>query len=131
MKKEIEVILAHLGECAFGVTVVFMSSTMLEFMPTWVWQIMIGLALMMAGVVLFDSAPDLSWTPFEHVRGHTGWIEMLLGIIVFLNFARYDEIIAMTGSWPLYVCGGLLVFTGFLQLLRMAFADKPKETVTQ
>jgi hypothetical protein len=131
MKLEISDILAHLGVIAFGITVAFMPSMALELMPTWAWQILIGLGLTVTGTLLWESVPGNQWAFFEHVRGHTGWVGMLLGIVVFLNFARYDEIIGMTGPWPLYVCGGLLMVNGMLRILLVAFANKSTRVVTQ
>lgn len=119
MREILITILAHLGAIAFGATVIFWAETALQVLSPWVWQAAIGIAMMLVGGTLLESVEDENglMRAFEWFRFVMGTVEVILGLTIFLNFNRYEAILADTGPWPLYLSGGLIMLSGALLLI--------------
>jgi len=80
---------------------------------SWIWQLVVGATMLYCGVYALVMLPEES--NFEQAFFIIyGVVLVVFGLVVFLNFGRYDEIISHTGSWPLLTIGWVLVFAGIM-----------------
>lgn len=103
-----------------GVIVTFASSAIVEFLPSWIWQLGIGVTLIVGGGFLLEVTNEKAPDPVFFIRdlyGTIGAIVFVVGIVVLANVARYDEILQLAGSWPVYLLGGILTGSGVILLI--------------
>lgn len=104
----------HLLWIATGGVVAFGSSWMTDWCPSWIWQIIISMALI-AMAMAMDSviAPRVQIkTRVSKLYQAVLWVILLLGFLIFFNFGRYDSVLEVTGDWPLKLVGAILVAGG-------------------
>ena len=114
-------LLWSLAILAAGLIITFFSASIVLFVPSWIYQLFIGSVLIAAGgftgvIAWMESTP----TPVlirDEWYGFLGGFMLVVGVVVFMNFHRYDDVQRLAGTWPVIVLGALTVFAGLISLI--------------
>ncbi len=118
-----------LGELTFGGLVAFASDWQMDFwgMPEWIYQLILGLCLVMSGISLSNTAEDKPSLFPAIIYNIVAIVIVFVGVVVFLNFGRYNEILSLAGLWPLYFLGGLYFLSGLLNVVHyLTVYERPR-----
>lgn len=101
--------------------IIFASEHVLSVLPSTAYQLLIGGLLIWIGIETGDIAITEKYPrPILINQGFYAWSGVLMifwGFIVFVNLGRYQEIISMWGTWPLFVMGDWLFLNGLLLVI--------------
>lgn len=108
-----------------GAIIAFGSSWVTSLCLTWIWQIIIACAMLGMSAQMDDVIAPRVQVKTLAGRSYQALflVTFFMGLLILFNFGRYDEVLKMTGSWPLVIVGGILMIGG-IALFVVAGRDK-------